>query len=45
MRRLLLLPFVLIGLAGCIHTETDRAPSSTTIVTPAPAPTTTYVRP
>lgn len=45
MRRLLLLPFVLLGLAGCIHTTTERPPSSTTVVTPAPAPSTTYIRP
>ena len=45
MRRIIL-PFVLIGLAGCVHTETTSPPprASTTVVTPAPAaPTSTTV--
>lgn len=44
--RYLLLPVMLLGLAGCIHSETVRttpAPAATTVVTPAPATSSTTV--
>lgn len=43
---MLILPFAMLGLAGCIdvHSHPDPAPRETTIVTPAPtAPV--YVEP
>ena len=46
MRRMFLLPFALIGSAGCVHTDTASSPprTSTTVVTPArAAPTSTTV--
>ena len=46
MRTAILLPLVIIGLAGCVHVDRERAPAqSSTIVTPAPAPQATYVTP
>lgn len=47
MRRLLLLPFAVLGLAGCIHETTveRQPPASTTVVTPSQPSTTTVVRP
>jgi hypothetical protein len=43
--RYLLLPMMLLGLAGCIHSETTRAPAptATTVVTPAPTTSSTTV--
>jgi hypothetical protein len=37
MRHIFLLPFALIGFAGCVHTETTAPRASTTVVTPVPA--------
>jgi hypothetical protein len=38
MRTAILLPLIIIGLAGCVHVDRERAPAqSSTIVTPAPA--------
>jgi len=47
MRPVLLLILALTGLAGCVHTETVKAPpSSATVVTPGSGSTsTTVVRP
>jgi hypothetical protein len=48
MRYTVLLPLILLGLAGCVRNETRPAPASTTYVTPAPQPapsTTTVIRP
>jgi hypothetical protein len=47
MWRFLLFPLILITIAGCYHSETvEREPSRTTVVTPAPAgSSTTIVRP
>jgi hypothetical protein len=47
MRPVLLMLLALTGLAGCVHTETVKAPpSGTTVVTPGPGtPSTTVVRP
>jgi hypothetical protein len=41
MRFILLLPLVLVGVAGCIHAETTAPPprASTTVVTPDQGPT------
>ena len=40
-----LLPFIFLGLAGCIHSETVKdPPASTTYVTPAQPSSTTVVR-
>ena len=40
-----LLPFIFLGLAGCIHSETVKnPPTSTTYVTPAQPSSTTVVR-
>jgi len=40
-----LLPFIFLGLAGCIHSETVKnPPTSTTYVEPAQPSSTTVVR-
>jgi hypothetical protein len=46
MRTALLLPLIVMGVAGCVHVDKERAPAQTsTIVTPAPAPQATHVAP
>ena len=43
MRTAMLLPLIVLGLAGCVHVDRDRPPvQSSTVVTPAPAPQATY---
>jgi hypothetical protein len=38
MRTATLLPLIVLGLAGCVHVDKERAPAqSSTVVTPAPA--------
>jgi hypothetical protein len=46
MRTAMLLPLIVLGLAGCVHVDRDRPPvQSSTVVTPAPAPQATYTTP
>jgi hypothetical protein len=43
---LLLTPFILLGLSGCIDVHEHPAPRDTTVVTPAPQqPSTVYAAP
>ncbi len=44
MRISFLIPLAFLGLAGCV-TTVHEPPSQATVVTPAPAPTATYVAP
>jgi hypothetical protein len=46
MRLTMLLSLVVLGLAGCVDVHERAAPQlAATVVTPAPAPTATYVAP